>query len=52
MKMKRFNKATAAVVSGALVTIVGSFVVMDQEFMASVQTILTAALVYFVPNGE
>lgn len=50
--MRKFNKATAAVVAGAVVTIVGTFVTIDAEVMASIQTLLTAVLVWLVPNTE
>ena len=43
--MKKFNKATAAVVAGALVTLIGAFVALDQEALGAIQTLLTAALV-------
>lgn len=50
--MSKFNKATAAVLAGAVVTIIGAFVSIDPDVMASIQTVLTAALVWLVPNGE
>ena len=50
--MKRFNKATAAVVSGALVTLIGAFVALDREVLGAAQTLLTTLLVFLVPNRE
>jgi hypothetical protein len=49
--MQRFNKTTAATLAGALTTIVGSFwVEATGEMIGAIQTILTAALVWLVPN--
>jgi len=48
--MKRYNKATAAVLSGAIVTVIGSAMVLDQELSQALQTLITAALVWLVPN--
>lgn len=50
--MSKWNKATAAVVAGAVVTLIGAFVALDPELMGAIQTVLTAALVYFIPNGD
>lgn len=50
--MTRFNKASAAAVSGALVTLAGAFVALDGELQGAAQTLLTALLVYLVPNKE
>ena len=47
-----YNKATAAVVSGAVVTIIGAFWHPDPTVLGAVQTVLTALLVYLVPNLE
>lgn len=49
--MSKWSKATAAVVSGAVVTLIGAFVALDPEVLAAIQTVLTAALVYLVPNS-
>lgn len=46
----KVNKATAAVVSGALVTLIGAFVPLDQEAVSAAQTVITALLVWAVPN--
>ncbi len=50
--MSKFNKATAAALAGAVVTIIGAFVALDPEVQSAIQTLLVAALVYFVPNKE
>lgn len=47
---KRFNKATASVLAGAAMTVVGAFVAIEQETIGALQTLLTTALVYFIPN--
>lgn len=52
MKFKRYNKATAAVLGGAAVSVLGAFIVMDEELRSALQVVITAALVYLVPNGE
>ena len=48
--MGKFNKATAAVLSGAVVTILGVFVDLAPEVIGAVQTLLTAILVWVVPH--
>ncbi len=48
--MTRFNKATAAALAGALVTLVAAFWAPDPEVQGALQTLLTAALVWLVPN--
>lgn len=51
--MQEFNKTTAAVIAGALVTVAAAFVPADYktpELVGAGQTLITAALVYFVPN--
>lgn len=50
--MGKFNKATAAILAGAVVTVVGAFFSLDADLLGALQTVLTAALVYFVPNSE
>lgn len=52
MSIKKFNKTTAAVLAGAIVTVIASFYVMDAELQGAVQTLITAALVFLVPNSE
>ena len=48
--MKRFNKATAAVLAGALVTAAAAFWPLESELQGALQTVLTTALVWLVPN--
>lgn len=50
MRFQEFNKATAAALSGAIVTILGSILILDQEVAGALQTLLATALVYFVSN--
>lgn len=52
MNIKRFNKTTAAVLAGAATSVVGGFVAVDGDALAAVQTLLTALLVWLVPNVE
>lgn len=44
------NKATAATVAGAVVTIIGSYFALDTEIAGAIQTLLTAVLVWRIPN--
>ncbi len=48
--MKRFNKATAAALAGALVTVVAALWPLESELQGALQTVLTTALVWLVPN--
>lgn len=50
MKLKRYNKATAAMLAGATATTVSAFVMIDGETLAALQTLLTAILVWLAPN--
>ena len=50
-KLRSVNKVTASVVAGAVVTIVGAFADLDPEVLSSIQTVVTALLVWFVPNS-
>ena len=50
--MRKVNKATAAVVAGSVVTLIGAFIALDPELQGAIQTVLTAAIVFFIPNGE
>ncbi len=50
--MSRLNKTTAAVISGAAVSIVGAFFDPGPDILAAVQTLLTGALVWLVPNRK
>lgn len=46
-----FNKATAATLAGAIVTGAAAIWGISAELQGAIQTILTALLVYFVPNA-
>ena len=48
--MTKFDKTTAAVISGAIVAIAGVLFKVSPEILASVQVIVTAVLVWLVPN--
>ena len=48
--MGTYNKTTAAVLAGAVVTIVGAFWQADPTVLGALQTLVTAGLVYAVPN--
>ena len=50
MKIREFNKASATAVAGALVTLAGTFWVMDQAVMGALHTILTTILVFKTTN--
>lgn len=50
--MKRFNKATAAALAGALVTAAAAFWPLESELQGALQTVLTTALVWLVPNVQ
>ncbi len=51
--MQRFNKATAAAVAGAIGVVIGAvFPEIEPEVVAAGTTIVTALLVYLVPNRE
>jgi hypothetical protein len=48
--MKRYNKATAAALAGALITAVAAFWPLESELQGALQTVLTTVLVWLVPN--
>lgn len=48
--MQRYNKATAAVIGNALAQAAGAYLGWGPELLGAVSTILTAALVWAVPN--
>ena len=50
--MTAYNKTTAAVLAGAVVTIVGAFWQPDPTVLGALQTLVTAGLVYLIPNKE
>jgi riboflavin synthase alpha subunit len=52
MRISRFNKTTAAVVAGAATSVIGGFLAVDGDSLAAAQTLLTALLVWLVPNTD
>ncbi len=50
MNAQRFNKASAAAIAGATVTIISSVWPVGPEFQGAAQTLLTAFFVYYVAN--
>jgi len=48
--MTTFDKTTAAVIAGAVVAVVGALTTIDAQVLAAAQTLITAALVWLVPN--
>ena len=48
--MTQYNKTTAAILSGAVVTIAAAYLPLTPEVVAAAQTLITAALVWLVPN--
>ena len=50
--MKKVNKTTAAILAGAAATVIGALFPLDDTVLQSIQTLLTAAAVYFVPNVD
>lgn len=49
--MKQYNKATAAALAGALVTLAAAVWPLGSELQGALQTVLTTALVWLVPNA-
>ena len=50
--MNKMNKTTSAVLAGAIVTLIGALFPVDNTVLQSLQTILTAAIVYYIPNAD
>lgn len=51
--MTQYNKATAAALAGAIVTAIGALLPgADPTLLGAVQTVITAGLVFLVPNKE
>jgi hypothetical protein len=48
--MKRFNTAPAAALAGALITAAAAVWPLESELQGALQTVLTTALVWLVPN--
>lgn len=51
-KAGRFNKATASLLAGALMTAIGLFLNIDPEVKDAAQVLIVTALVYWIPNKE
>lgn len=50
MQIKKYNKATAAVLSGAAVAVIGAWLEVDAQTLSAIGVILTSILVWLVPN--
>lgn len=48
--MSRFNKTAAAAITGVIVTLIGALFLIDANLTGLIQTVLTAFLVWLVPN--
>ena len=48
--MKKWNKATVAVIGGGVATAIGAAMGLEAEMIGAIQTVLVAALVALVPN--
>lgn len=51
MRLKRYRKAGAAALAGAVVTALAAFVEMSSEQQGGLTTVLTMLLVWAVPNA-
>ena len=49
--MKRYNKATAAALAGAVIAAIAAFWPLGSELQGALQTVLTTLLVWLVPNA-
>jgi hypothetical protein len=49
--MKKYNKTTATMIAGAIIAVVSSFYPITPEVSTAVQTLLTMAFVWFIPNA-
>lgn len=49
--MTKYNKTTVTVVAGAIIAVIGSFYSMTPEVSTAIQTLLTMAFVWFIPNA-
>src|SRR5690606_28151125 len=52
MPMQKYNKLTAAVLAGAVVTLIAAYVDVPKEAQGAAQTLITALFVWLVPNLE
>lgn len=50
--MGQFNKTTAAILAGAVVTIIAAYFPLTPAVIGAAQTILTALAVFLIPNVE
>lgn len=50
--MTKYNKLTAAVLAGAVVTLAAAYLDIPTDAQGAAQTIITAFLVWLVPNLE
>lgn len=48
--MTKFNKASAAAISTALMAVVGAFWNPGPEVLGAINTLVVTALVFFIPN--
>jgi len=51
MRLKQYNKATAAMLAGAATAALGAVLAVDGETLSAMQTLLTVLFVWLVPNG-
>lgn len=51
VKLRQYNKVTAAVVAGAVVTLISAVVSLDPTVQDAIQTLLTALAVWAIPNA-
>ena len=49
-KLKKYNKATAAIMSGAAVALIGAWLEVDAQTLSAVGVLITTMLVWLVPN--
>jgi hypothetical protein len=49
--MTKYNKTTATMIAGAIIAVVGAFYPITAEVSTAVQTLLTMAFVWFIPNA-
>lgn len=52
MSVWKFNKATAAVIGGAIVSIAGSFFTLEPDMMRSIEVVIVGLLVLLIPNAQ
>lgn len=52
MQIKKYNKATAAVMSGAIVAVIGTWLEVDAKTLSALGVLITSLLVWLVPNAN